>query len=174
MSWEALPKRKKARNSSDNDVSKESVDKKASNVQITEKDNIFDQITANIAERSKINRTQTTLESKDGCGNENYECLLFCFCLFSGFCVSVTDFLFLRSLDLDHTADVQCHAWGNDLKEAFEKMAECMLNYMTDITLIETDEQETITIRVQGENHSFASVILYLSIHDSNLMFSRA
>jgi SHS2 domain-containing protein len=29
-------------------------------------------------------------------------------------------------------------------------MAECMLNYMTDINLIEIDEQETLAVRVQG------------------------
>lgn len=32
---------------------------------------------------------------------------------------------------LDHTADVQLHAWGDSLKEAFEKVALCMFNYMT-------------------------------------------
>jgi hypothetical protein len=75
MSWEALPKRKKARNNSDNDAGKKLIGEKTSAFPLREKDNIFDQIAANIAERSKINRTQTTLESKDGCGNENYECL---------------------------------------------------------------------------------------------------
>lgn len=35
---------------------------------------LADAIAQNIAERAKINRSQTTLESKDGCGTENYEC----------------------------------------------------------------------------------------------------
>ena len=34
---------------------------------------------------------------------------------------------------LDHTADVQLHAWGDELNEAFEQVALCMFNYMTPI-----------------------------------------
>ncbi|VDN97485.1 unnamed protein product [Rodentolepis nana] len=32
---------------------------------------------------------------------------------------------------LDHTADVQIHAWGKDIKEAFEQAAMAMFSYMT-------------------------------------------
>ena len=53
-------------------------------------------------------------------------------------------------VDLDHTADVQCHAWGETIVAAFENMAECMINYMTDIHLIDIDPEETQHIVVSG------------------------
>ena len=57
--------------------------------------------------------------------------------------------------DLDHTADVQCHSWGVDLVEAFQNMAPCMLNYMTDITKVREDPDETINIRISGYIHIY-------------------
>lgn len=56
-------------------------------------------------------------------------------------------------IDLDHTADVQCHAWGSNCVEAFENMAECMMNYMTDIQLVNADPEETHDIRISGEKY---------------------
>ena len=38
---------------------------------------------------------------------------------------------------LDHTADVQLHAWGKTLSQAFEQVAACMFNYMTPLEGIE-------------------------------------
>jgi SHS2 domain-containing protein len=55
------------------------------------------------------------------------------------------------NIDLDHTADVQCHAWGDTLIEAFEHMATCLMNYMTDLELVEIDPIETVIITVQGK-----------------------
>ena len=36
---------------------------------------------------------------------------------------------------LDHTADVQLHAWGPTLKEAFEQCAKAMFGYITELGL---------------------------------------
>ena len=36
---------------------------------------------------------------------------------------------------LDHTADVQLHAWGPSLKEAFEQCAKAMFGYITELGL---------------------------------------
>ncbi|EHB12808.1 Protein archease [Heterocephalus glaber] len=38
---------------------------------------------------------------------------------------------------LDHTTDVQLHAWGETLEEAFEQCAMAMIAYMTDTGTVE-------------------------------------
>jgi len=51
---------------------------------------------------------------------------------------------------LDHTADVQLHSWGNDLKEAFENVAIAMFGYMTEIDSV--DMCNKINIEAQGDD----------------------
>jgi SHS2 domain-containing protein len=56
----------------------------------------------------------------------------------------------LNAPDLDHTADVQCHAWGGSLIEAFQNMAPCMFNYITDISKVQINPTRSSSIEVNG------------------------
>ena len=51
---------------------------------------------------------------------------------------------------LDHTADVQLHAWGSNLQEAFENVAAAMFGYMTDIETV--DMEVALEIEAEGED----------------------
>lgn len=67
------------------------------------------------------------LESKDGVASEFYEYL-------------------------DHTADVQLHAWGATLELAFSNIIPCMFNYMTDLSTVEIQEDKIIEFEVKGHD----------------------
>ena len=127
--WQILPPRKKGRRSEK--LSANSVDKESSLGSIEARTH---QIEKNVAERaansSSGKNAEATLEGRDGCAGEFYEYL-------------------------DHTADVQCHAWGNSLEHAFENMAPCMFNYMTDLALVKEDpgfSSENEVIEVKGHD----------------------
>jgi len=51
---------------------------------------------------------------------------------------------------LDHTADVQLHAWGTNLQEAFENVAAAMFGYMTDIETV--DMEVALEIEAEGDD----------------------
>ena len=76
--------------------------------------------------RSKQVWAPRSLYSLDGCAGEFYEYL-------------------------DHTADVQLHAWGNTLVHAFESVVPCMFNYMTDLSTVVVDVHKMIQFTVSGE-----------------------
>ncbi|KAK7602836.1 hypothetical protein V9T40_006810 [Parthenolecanium corni] len=56
---------------------------------------------------------------------------------------------------LDHTADVQLHAWGDTLKEAFEQCANAMFGYITTIDYVEMKD----TLDIEAEGHDMDSLL---------------
>ena len=56
---------------------------------------------------------------------------------------------------LDHTADVQLHAWGPSLKEAFEQCCKAMFGYMTDLDTV----RESGTQVLETTGHDLESAL---------------
>ena len=56
---------------------------------------------------------------------------------------------------LDHTADVQIHSWGPDLKTAFEQSAKAMFGYMTELDTVE----ESTTLSIECSGHDLQSAL---------------
>ena len=129
--WQILPPRKKGRRSERSSSEKDSKEEIGGIQALT------DQIEKNVAARAENSATgsyaNATLEGKDGCAGEFYEYL-------------------------DHTADVQCHSWGESLKHAFENMAPCMFNYMTDLALVKEDPTSTEEV-IEVKGHDMKSLL---------------
>lgn len=82
----------------------------------------------------------------------------------------------IPTTDLDHTADVQCHAWGATMKDAFQNMAPCMMNYMTDLTLVNIDPDEPTDITIEGTvivHHSTTCHHVFSSYNTASQRLSR-
>jgi SHS2 domain-containing protein len=63
---------------------------------------------------------------------------------------------------LDHTADVQIHAWGNSLEAALSASVEAMFGYMTDLSTVRDDgREEPRSVRASGHDlHSLVYSLL--------------
>jgi hypothetical protein len=59
-------------------------------------------------------------------------------------------FVYFCFVDLDHTADIQLHAWGENLRHAMENIVPCMFNYITDLSLVDIDEHQNVELIVKG------------------------
>jgi len=51
---------------------------------------------------------------------------------------------------LDHTADIQFHAWGSDFEKALEALGCCLFDYVTEITSIEETDEGNRTYEIEG------------------------
>lgn len=77
---------------------------------------------------------------------------------------------------LDHTADVQIHAWGDNLKESFESAAIAMTAYITDISKIDIKTKETILVEADdltGLLYRYLDEILFLFNAEPYLLSKR-
>ncbi|XP_075146867.1 protein archease [Haematobia irritans] len=66
---------------------------------------------------------------------------------------------------LDHTADVQLHAWGESLKEAFEQCGTAMFGYMTELEYVTVETCYQIDAKgddVEGLLFHFLDELLFL------------
>ncbi|EDQ91254.1 uncharacterized protein MONBRDRAFT_15006, partial [Monosiga brevicollis MX1] len=70
---------------------------------------------------------------------------------------------------LDHTADIQVHAWGQTLKDSFEQTVVAMFGYMTELDAIEIDDSQTSEFSVEG--HDLMS-LLYALLDEFLFRFS--
>eukprot|EP01122_Echinamoeba_exundans_P007363 TRINITY_DN2249_c0_g2_i2.p2 TRINITY_DN2249_c0_g2~~TRINITY_DN2249_c0_g2_i2.p2 ORF type:complete len:162 (+),score=49.50 TRINITY_DN2249_c0_g2_i2:40-486(+) len=69
---------------------------------------------------------------------------------------------------LDHTADVQIHSWGADLKEAFEGAAVALFDYMTELDHVEIDPNEERELEAEAED---LQSLLYTFLEEFIFMF---
>lgn len=77
---------------------------------------------------------------------------------------------------LDHTADVQMHVWGEDLKEAFESAAVAMTAYITDINQVNISQKETVSVEAEDLNgllYRFLDAVLFLFNAEPYLLSKR-
>mmetsp|Transcript_7513 Transcript_7513/g.16297 ORF Transcript_7513/g.16297 Transcript_7513/m.16297 type:complete len:186 (-) Transcript_7513:707-1264(-) len=77
---------------------------------------------------------------------------------------------------LDHTADVQLHAWGDTLQEAFEQVALAMYHYMVPLDHVGVEGELTREFSVQGHDlHSllFAFLDELLFVFSTDLLVCR-
>jgi SHS2 domain-containing protein len=71
---------------------------------------------------------------------------------------------------IEHTADVIVHAWGKNVKEAFQNGAKGMFGYMTDLDRVE--ERASIILEASFEPYSTKEEMLYRFLDECLFQFS--
>lgn len=77
---------------------------------------------------------------------------------------------------LDHTADIQLHCWGKDVKEAFEQAVLGLMGVMCDITKIEPVQERIIEVSAIDREVLLVDFLSeFLAIFDiDEMLFSKA
>ena len=65
-------------------------------------------------------------------------------------CTSLIGRNVFLGIDLDHTADIQVHAWGTTLEESFTQCAYALFDYMTERSAVEEEAALTENIEIVG------------------------
>lgn len=92
-------------------------------------------------------RAVTSLDTKDGVAGEFFECKRVASAEHS------TTWPWSKIwTDLDHTADVQLHAWGGSFKESLQHMSQCLSNFVTDLSTVLVEPSQSIIFTVQGHD----------------------
>ncbi|XP_032680233.1 protein archease-like isoform X2 [Odontomachus brunneus] len=68
---------------------------------------------------------------------------------------------------LDHTADVQLHAWGETMEEAFEQCAMAMFGYTTDLDRVQIEQIH----HIEAEGDDLESLLFHF-LDELLFMFS--
>merc|ERR1712003_268096 len=58
---------------------------------------------------------------------------------------------------LDHTADIQLHAWGSTMTEAFEQVGVAMFGYMTELETVEYKK----SFEINAKGHDLDSLLFH-------------
>lgn len=55
-------------------------------------------------------------------------------------------------IDLEHTADIQIHSWGNTVIESFTQCSYALYDYMTNRESVKEDKDYTTIVIVEGDS----------------------
>mmetsp|Transcript_7641 Transcript_7641/g.25884 ORF Transcript_7641/g.25884 Transcript_7641/m.25884 type:complete len:223 (-) Transcript_7641:77-745(-) len=146
VKWRALPKRRRRDRGSAASAERDGGDGEgaATGAEEALPESMEAKAAAGVERRLAKARAVATLEGRDGTRGEFYEYL-------------------------DHSADVQIHAWGPDLKAAFENVVPAMFNYALDLSTVEEDPQEAVEFEVTGAD---LQNLLYQLLHEFLFRFT--
>lgn len=75
------------------------------------------------------------------------------------------------TLDHEHPADIQLHAWGKNLAEALENVSLAMFNYMTTLATVNRDPKcdDTLTVSATDESQLVFNLLSELIVKSNTV-----